>query len=367
MTHRLGLAKAAILDGFDVHVACSVSSYRARIEATGCVLHHLSIHRGSLNPFSLLCTMLSFYWLVRKLRPDIIHNVALGPIIIGTPIALAASSAVLINAVNGLGIHFTGNSWLRGLLERILKYIARAPRVTITAQNQEDQAFLSSLSPKKIVLIRGSGVDAGHFHPPRHRSNSTEAVTITQASRLLWSKGINELVLATKILRNKGYNITTQLVGKPDLCNKDHVPTAIIEDWHREGVITWLGPQEDVAAVYRPSDIAVLVSYYRDGVPKSLIEAAATGLPIVTTNMPGCRDIVVDGVNGYLVPPKDAFSLATALERLITNQALRHTLGSQGRQRVLDIFEDHLIYHQTIALYRDTLANATQTVADTVR
>ena len=176
-------------------------------------------------------------------------------------------------------------------------------------------------------------------------------IVITHASRLLWSKGVGELVAAARLLRTQGQAICVQIVGEPDMQNPDAIPVDVLKAWHTEGVINWLGYQKDIAAIYQRSHIAVLASYYREGIPKTLIEAASVGIPIITTDMPGCRIIVEHGVNGILIPARNVDALAMALSELIQDPEKRKTFGAAGRTRVLTQFASSIIYDQTIALY----------------
>lgn len=229
--------------------------------------------------------------------------------------------------------------------------LLRSPCVKIIVQNPEDQAELKSLAQKPVHLIYGAGVDTDQFSPPV-AVLPEKPIIITHASRLLWSKGVGELVSAARILRDQGHSILVQIVGEPDMQNPDAIPADALQAWHEEGVINWLGYQSDMAAIYQKSHIAVLASYYREGIPKTLIEAASVGIPIVTTDMPGCRIIVEHEVNGLLVAPRDASGLAKALAKLINAPEMRKSFGEVGRAHVLKQFASSIIYEQTIALYK---------------
>ena len=236
-------------------------------------------------------------------------------------------------------------------LRVMMRLLLRSDRVQIIVQNPEDQAELEALTSKPVHLFLGAGVDTDVFSPIEKKSVVNEVI-ITHASRLLWSKGVGELVAATRILRDRGFAIMVQVVGVPDRQNPDAIPAQTLQDWHDEGIIHWLGYQRDMAAIYQQSDIAVLASYYREGIPKTLIEAASVGLPIVTTDTPGCRIIVAHNENGVLILPRDASALADALAVLIGNADVRHRYGQTGRDRVMKQFAAAIIYQKTIDLYQ---------------
>ncbi len=364
-THRLPLAVEAKSHGFDVHVICpsdhtphttpSHSQQNESINAilkAGITLHNLPFNRRSLNPLMALCTIYKIACLYRCIKPDIAHHVAIKPVLFGTIAARFSDVPHIINAVAGLGHVFASKSWLLRPLRLMMRFLLRSQRVTTIVQNPEDQVELEALTRKPIHLILGAGVDTALFSPIKQKMPSeTEALVITHASRLLWSKGVGELVEATKILRNQGYAIKTQIVGMPDDQNPDTIPTSTLQAWHDEGIISWLGYQQNMAPIYQNTDIAVLASYYREGIPKTLIEAASVGLPIVTTDMPGCRIIVNHQKNGILIPPRNTTALTDALKILIIQADLRHLYGKKGRDRVIEEFSSQIIYKKTIAVY----------------
>jgi glycosyltransferase involved in cell wall biosynthesis len=286
--------------------------------------------------------------------PEVVHHVAIKPVLFGSIAARLASVPKVINAIAGLGHVFASSSKLLLQLRLCMRFILASPKSIIIVQNPEDQKELEALTKRPVHLILGAGVNTDEFCSPiESRSReSNQSIVITHASRLLWSKGVGELVEASRILKSKGYNITTQIVGEPDTENPDAISKEILESWHKECVIKWLGYQSDMITIYQQSDIAVLASYYREGIPKTLIEAASTGLPIITTTMPGCKLIVQNGHNGLLIQPRSVDALIEALERLVNNQNLRSEMGHHSRSMVLEKFDAKLIYNQTIRLYQ---------------
>jgi glycosyltransferase involved in cell wall biosynthesis len=202
----------------------------------------------------------------------------------------------------------------------------------------------------RIHLIKGAGIDLQTFRPAE--GEPALPVKAVMASRLLWSKGIGDLVEAARFLRQQAVPLEIQVAGEPDLQNPDSIAADLFQKWKEEGIVTWLGSCRDMAAVYARAHIAVLPSYYREGIPKALLEAAACGKPIVTTDAPGCRDVVVPGKNGFLVPPKDPIALADALKTLALSSDLRQEMGQLSRQKAEDEFGDKKIIEQTMALYK---------------
>lgn len=349
-THRLPLAVAAKEQNFDVHVICPNGSSADKIIQSGLTFHPLPFNRKSLSPIDGLKTVLRIYKLYQQIKPDCVHHVAIKPVLFGTIAARLAGVSRIINAVAGLGHVFASRSWLMLPLRIMMRVLLKSPNVKIIVQNPEDKSEIETLVQKEIQLIYGAGVDTEQFSPSFVPLPDTPIV-ITHASRLLWSKGVGELVSAARILKMQGHPISVQIVGEPDLQNPDAIPENTLRAWHDEGVINWLGYQHDMADIYRKSHIAVLASYYREGIPKTLIEAASIGLPIVTTDMPGCRIIVEHNVNGLLVEPRDVPSLTDALLKLVLNSEMRKSFGQAGRSFVLKQFDSKLIYAQTIALY----------------
>jgi glycosyltransferase involved in cell wall biosynthesis len=230
-------------------------------------------------------------------------------------------------------------------------------------QNPDDvAAFLQAglIEPSRIRLIRGSGVDterfrpvecdSSHANPPLREGRGLKPLTILLASRLLWEKGIGEYVAAARQLRRDGIAAEFLLAGDPDPGNPASIAPERLAQWHREGAVTLLGHVDDMPALLAKTDIAVLPSY-REGTPRSLLEAAACGLPLVASNAPGCREIVQHGINGLLVPIKDPIALADALRQLCQDPTVRQRMGQASRARALAEFDERIVFEQTLAVY----------------
>lgn len=351
-SHRLPLAQAALAAGYRVSVVTRVQAHGEIITRAGLNLIPFENARAGLNPLVELGTLVRLVALYRRERPDIVHHVALKPVVYGSIAAWLVRVPEVINALAGMGWLFTSASglarWLKPIVRGVLGVLLR--RGTSLVQNPDDGRLLQELgvSSSGIRLIPGSGVDLATY---RFSPERLGPVTIVLPARLLWPKGVGEFVEAARILRRRGVTAQFILAGAPDDANPSAVPTAEIQRWVSEGIVAHLGWTDDMPRVFAESHIVCLPSYYGEGIPKALIEAAAAGRPIVTTDMPGCREIVHHEENGLLVPTRDATAVADALQRLIETPALRERFGRRGRERAEQEFGIDAIVRQTLALY----------------
>lgn len=366
-SHRVPIARAARDAGFEVVVATRVQSHGERITRENFRLIPLGWRRRSLNPWHETRAVADLVAIYRRERPDLVHHVALKPAVYGSLAGRLAGAPAVVNTVAGLGYVFTSRQLkarvLSPLLKRTLRVLFDRPNVRLIIQNPDDGEALAEfcrVRPEQTVLIRGSGVDLDRFVPlpePVGRAN------VTMVSRMLWDKGVGELVEAARRLRARGEPVDVTLVGSPDPENPSSIPEAQLEAWQREGLVRWLGYQEDIARVWAGATIAVLPTTYGEGVPKALIEAAACARPIVATDVPGCREIVKQGETGFLVPPRDTDALAEAIRRLAGDPALRGRMGERGRAHASDGFSERTVVAETLSLYRSLLPAGTRRVA----
>jgi len=355
LSHRLPLALAARSAGYEVHVATPRSKHVPQIEATGLTWHEWAVARSGT---SLLAECLSFRDLLRlyrRLRPDVVHHVTTKPVLYGTMAARLCGVPAVVNAVSGMGHAYGARSprLLRSLLSAGYRFALRHRRMRVILQNREHlEMFVSSgwIRRDHAVLILGSGVDTDQFQPSRATQSGT--VSVVFASRLLYSKGVVEFVEAARELRKHGCPAEFHLIGEPDSDNPLSVPLTVLQAWDSEGAVRYHGRREDMSTVFSETDIATLPTYYSEGVPKVLVEAAASGVPIVATDWPGCREIVEHGVNGLLVPIRDAPALAVALETLVRDGNLRRRMGEAGRAKVVVAFSLDAVITQTLDVYR---------------
>jgi glycosyltransferase involved in cell wall biosynthesis len=277
--------------------------------------------------------------------------VALKPVLLGTLAARITGVPLIVNAISGLGHVFASNSWLKHPLRFLLKIVLTSKHVHVIVQNPEDMHEIGPLAlANHTHLLLGAGVNTDVFKPKEEPF--CPPFVVSHVSRLLWSKGVGDLVEAARLLKQKGIPIHVQVVGLPDKENPNSIPEHVLNQWHGEGLIAWLGQQDNIEEIYQQSHVAVLASYYREGIPKSLLEALACGKPIVTCHMPGCRLTVQNGRNGFLIPPKSAEELARVLEILYKNPKKRQTMGKKSRSMALKYFSDHTIHKQTLRIYR---------------
>lgn len=357
-SHRLPVARAARDAGFDVVVATRVDRHGQRIRDEGFELIELPWRRRSTRPWREIATLRRLWSLYRRGAPDIVHHIALKPALYG---ALVAPRRVrVVSTVAGLGYLSTSMQLrahvMRPVLRKLLRRLCGTPGARVVVQNPDDRAALVAagiVESSGVVIIRGSGVDLERFAPSDEPAGE---ITVTMVSRMLWSKGVGEMVSAARILRDRGVAVRVVLVGDPDQENPESVPVDQLRAWSHEGVIEWCGQRDDIPAVWRATHIAVLPTY-REGLPMTLLEAAASGRAIVATDVPGCREIVHHGENGLLVPPKDAASLAAAIEELANDPARRARMARRSRELVA-AFAEGVVVVETMALYRAMLEDA---------
>lgn len=361
LSHRLPLALAARAAGFDVHVATSDSDPAAlrKITESGLPFHPLKLRQHGMNPWLELRTLLDLRALYRDLKPDVLHHVSIKPVIYGGIAARLSGCRNVVQAMSGLGYVFVNRSAKAKLVNLLsgpaFKLALGGEATRAIFQNPDDrQLFVErGLIPRnKTLVIRGSGVDENVFRPSAE--NQAGLPVALYAGRLLLQKGIEEFVEAARRLRGKA---RFQVAGYEEATSPLNVSTAQLKRWQSEGLIEWLGAREDMPAVYAQSNIVCLPSTYGEGVPKVLIEAAACARACVTTDTPGCREIVRNGVNGLLVPPQDSEALTQALQRLIESPAERSIMGAAGRQIVLGGFTLRHVISETLALYHVLLAD----------
>jgi len=359
-SHRLDLARAARDAGMEVLIATRVQDHGKRIEKEGFKLLPIHLVRRSRNPLQELAALMEITRLYRRERLDIVHHVALKPIVYGSIAARLAGVPAVVNAFAGLGYTFITRGekigLLRLLIRQALRWAMALPRALVIFQNEEDREELvqAGLVRKADArVIRGVGVDLARF-TPRPCLGGTPVVML--AGRMLWDKGIGEFVAASRLLKEWGILGRFVLVGQPDHENPASISEAQLRQWQEERIVEWWGHLEDMPKVLASAHVVALPSY-REGLPKILLEAAACALPIVATDVPGCREIVRAGDNGFLVSPRDSESLAKAIAALFKDPALRARMGARGREIVESEFSVERIVRDTLALYRELLGN----------
>jgi glycosyltransferase involved in cell wall biosynthesis len=354
LSHRLPMARAARDAGFEVHVATRFCDGRAAIEAEGFRVHPVSFARGRISPLASLRTVLALRRLQRDFSPTLTHHVALQASVLGSLAALGQPGA-RVNALTGFGHSFiadtAGARILRRLIGVMLRLLINRPDTVALVQNPDDRASLLALgiAAERIALIPGSGVDTERLRPSPEPAGTPP--TVAFVGRLLEDKGIRTLIEAHRLLRRGDLAIELLIAGTPDPANPASVMQAEAEAWGREPGITWLGHVGDIAALWARAAIAVLPSR-REGLPLSLLEAAACGRPMIATDVPGCREIVRPGETGLLVPAGDPAALADAIAALAGSADLRARYGGAGRRLAVERFSADSVGRQAVDLYR---------------
>ena len=356
-SHRLPIAKEAKKRGYEVLVATRVGMYEKRLSDLGFRVIPLKMQRGSINLWKELIALKEIINIYCKEKPDIVHHIAMKPVLHGSIAAFFTKVPHVINAITGMGYIFTSKDFkarlMQPLIDIFFSLLLNRKRSYLILQNRDDMSsFIKNkiIDSNKVRLIRGSGVDTTLFKP----ADNNKTAVVVLASRMLWDKGIGEFVKAAKILKDSGLKSRFMIMGDTDQHNSAMIRPEQLKMWNKEGAVEWLGYRDNIIELLSQSSIACLPSY-REGLPKFLLEAAACGLPIVTTDVPGCREIVQDGENGLLVPARNVTALAEALKRLIENPELCHKMGMRGREIVVKEFAVEKVVAKTMALYEELL------------
>jgi glycosyltransferase involved in cell wall biosynthesis len=355
-SHRLPVARAARDAGFAVTVATRVRDHGAQIRGEGFALVPLGWRRSGDGIIGGLRAIAEIARVYRHARPDILYHVALKPALFGGVAARLAFpfrvGPAIVSAIMGLGTSASAG-WRRRALGGVLRLVAGRGEVIV--QNAEDRAALArcGFHPARITLIRGSGVDTAHFAALPQPEG---CCTVALVGRMLRSKGVLDAVAAVRMLRAQGLAVDLLLAGAADPDSRVSLSEGELTELAREPGIAWSGHVKDVREVWRRAAIALLPSSYGEGVPKALLEAASCGRPIIASDMPGCRDVVVDGETGLLVPPADVPALAAAIRSLAADPQARARMGAAGRARVVAEFGEAAVAEQTLALMGRALA-----------
>ena len=360
LSHRLPIALAAMKRGYEVFVAAADTGKRAEIESYGLTFINAPYLEKSHSFLSELYMILKLGRLYENIDPDLVHHVTIRPVLYGSIASRIYRVKAVVNALSGLGYLFINqgfkNRILRGGVTKLLKFGFSHPNQLLILQNKDDrEKFIERglIQPKKIRIVRGSGVDTDLFKPPSKERSS--GVDIAFIGRLLWDKGIAEFVEAANLLKKQGVHASFHIYGAQYENNPMSVPDDVIDEWKSNHLFTIHGQKDRIEDHLEEIDIVCLPSY-REGLPKALLEAASAGLPIVTTDTPGCREVVDDGVNGYLVPPRNASVVAESLKKLIENPELRSEFGKAGRNKVLKEFTVDKVVEETMNIYSSLLS-----------
>lgn len=343
MSHRLPIALAAMRQGYQVHIATGLTDKLDELQSHGLVVHPLALDRSSAGVGNVWRTMAQLWKVFRVVRPDVVHLVTIKPVLLGGLVAQLAGVPAVVASVSSLGFVFMARGakaavrrWLVGGLYRVA---LGHPNLKVIFQNPDDLASLAKLAhlpARKVAMIRGSGVDLDQYD---HTPVPPDLPVVLLAARLLVDKGVREFVQAARLLRQQGVSARFSLVGSVDPANPASLADTELAQWANEGVVELWGQRSDMPEVLRSARLVVLPSY-REGLPKILLEAAACGRAVVTTDVPGCRDAIDPGVTGLLVPVRNATALAESLKELINDPARCQAMGNAGRalaERAFDV------------------------------
>jgi glycosyltransferase involved in cell wall biosynthesis len=358
LSHRLPIAQAALAVGYQVHIATGITDKKQILESFGFVVHELPVIRGKTSILNEIKLFIKIVKVLRQEQPDILHTITIKPALFGGIAARIAKTKRLVIAISGLGYVFTAQASLKATLRRrlvsaIYKQALQHKKLKVIFQNTDDQQTLTKatgIQKQQTLIIPGSGVDLMKFQALLEPSD--ENITVVMASRLLADKGTNEFIAAARQLHHKGIKANFQLAGTIDPDNPASITTAQVADWRNEGIVTLLDHRSDIATLFAQSHIVVLPSY-REGFPKVLIEAAACGRAVVTTDVPGCRDAIIPNKTGLLAPARNANALAAAIERLIHDKALRQNMGKAGRQLAEEKYDINQVVQTHLNIYAE--------------
>lgn len=361
LSHRLAIGLAARRAGYDVAVAAPAGTGAERLAPHGLPVRPLAMDPHGMNPVGEARAVAELVGLFRRTRPDIVHLVTVKPVLYGGLAARMADVPAVVSAMSGLGYLFIGSSPRGRMLARLVRPFYRAalahPRQRVIFQNEADREAVAAIGARlggRAVMIPGSGVDLAAFRPAAEPEGP---VTVVMPARLLLDKGLGEFVAAARQLRDAGVAARFVAVGGHPARNPAAVPAATLAAWRAEGAVEFPGHAEDMATVYRDAHLVVLPSY-REGFPRVLMEAAASGRAVVATDVPGCRDAVIPGETALLVPPRDAGALAAAMRRLIEDATLRQRMGAAGRRLAEAHFGVERVVERHLALYEELLRDA---------
>jgi glycosyltransferase involved in cell wall biosynthesis len=352
--YRLSLARFLRGRGLEVALVSPGGEFAPFFTAEGFRWLEWRVRRQSVNPLGELGAVFVLALLLRRERPALIHLHTIKPVLYGSLASWLVGVRAVVRSITGRGYVFLGQDrrarLLRPLVSVLYRLLLAGKGGTAVFENAADrQYFLDQklVRPAGAHLIEGVGVDVDYYRPLPEPAGTP---VVLLASRLLWDKGVGTLVEAARLLHTR-MDVRVALAGEPDEGNPASIPVETLHGWRAEGVVEWWGWQYDMRAAYAACHLVTLPSL-GEGLPTTLLEAAACGRPLVATDVPGCRDVVQDGLNGLLVPPGDAPALAEVLERLLRDPGLRRRMGAAGRHRVEERFADQCINTQTLEIYR---------------
>lgn len=362
VSHRLLIAKEAIKANYEVHLATQVTLKKGIIEAHGIIVHPIKISRSSINPLGVLGYCFSLSKILRAVKPSILHLVTIKPVVLGGLLARIYGVPSVIYAISGMGYLFISKSFvnhgIRKIVSLIYRFIFRHKNSLVICQNPTDLNLVlkkSKYRSDRAILIPGSGVNLDRYVSKKTAFDNPNEPVVMFASRLLKDKGIFEFVQAARLVKKKFENnlnkISFVVVGDVDSDNKASIDYHLLNEWKQAGLIQYWGYSDRIENMLQKADIFVLPSY-REGMPKILQEASASSLPVITTDVPGCRDAIIQNETGLLVPARDSKALSSAIIELLHDHKKAKLLGQNGRKYAEKNFDVNLVAKKHIEIYK---------------
>jgi glycosyltransferase involved in cell wall biosynthesis len=358
--HWLPRALAAKAAGYDVHLLTNITRTECADELanTGIILHDIPLSRRSRNPLHELSYLKAAYQAINHINPDLVHTITVKPNIYAGSVCRYLKIPVIMS-ITGRGqvLSDEKRSIIDYLVKLLYRYASKNAESLLLFENHEDRQFFLQQgigNPNKLHVISGAGVDTNEYAFNLPVEKEHEPLTILFAARMLWNKGLQDLIEARRILRSRGKDIVLKVAGLIDKDNVDAISIKQIHQWADDGEIEWLGQRSDMIDLITSADVVALPTTYGEGVPRILIEAASVGRPLIATDVPGCRDIVHHEKNGFLVKPNSAEQLADAIERM-TDYQVRSDFAQYGRNLAEQTFCQSHIIRETLSVYEQLL------------
>lgn len=352
---RSGLIRGLLASGYKVVALAPDDRYAYRVQKLGCEVIHLPMDNHGTNPVHDLALMWRYFRLLRAIRPKAMLGFTIKPNIYGS-IAAHMLGIPVVNNIAGLGTTFLKSGWLNQVA-RFLYKLALSRSWRVFFQNSDDaNLFITSglVKKEKTAILPGSGVNTIYFAPQKSAEQAGRAIRFLLVARLLWDKGVGEYIQAARLLHDECVNVDVRILGFLDVNNPSAISRDQLDLWQSEGLVTYQGESDDVRSFLADVDCVVLPSYYPEGTPRSLLEAASMGKPIITTDAPGCRDMVLEGETGFLVPVKDAEALAVAMKNIADLSAKeRAHMGAASRNFVLANYDERIVVDAYLTVIRD--------------
>lgn len=352
---RRPLLIALLARGYRVHALAPDDAYAAKLRDLGIEHIPVRITRSGLNPFADIALLARFLSIYRHYKPDIVQHFTVKPVVYGTLAAHLSGIKRIYNMVPGMGYVFTGAGFKKVWVQRVVRRLYKTTMNLshhVFFQNHEDRNYFlrhGLIDEGRTSIVCGTGVDTQKFLPSPRQRRAT--ITFVMAARMLWDKGAGEYVAAARELKQRHKNVRFWLLGPVDLENPKGIKPEQLKTWNNEGAVEYFGMTDNIRAYLSRADVIVLPSYYREGIPLSLLEGAAMALPIITTDTPGCREVVREGENGILIPTKDPVALAAAMEQFIVKPALVSRMGRRSRELAEREFDSRIAVREILKYY----------------